>query len=132
MAGRKIFYQGLVFSNNFASTVSCGTRALGATLLNHSRIRRSGNSIDADLIIGLCKKWSVHRHVSIVFSPNQPIAVCWFNYPVVIRARILSRQRGNCRRGRTKCRGSLRQRRQFFAVYSAIFILFTVHYYFDT
>jgi hypothetical protein len=24
--------------------------------------------------------------------------------------------RGNCRRGRTKCRGSLRQRRQFFAV----------------
>ena len=24
--------------------------------------------------------------------------------------------RGNCRRGRTKCRGSLRQRRQFFAL----------------
>jgi hypothetical protein len=39
--------------------------------------------------------------------------------------------RGNCRRGRTKCCGSLRQRRQFFAVY-AIFILFTVHHYFDT
>ena len=33
--------------------------------------------------LGLCKKWSV-RHVCIVYSPNQPIAVCWLNYPVVI------------------------------------------------
>jgi hypothetical protein len=35
--------------------------------------------------------------------------------------------RGNCRRGRTKCRGSFN-----FLSYSIIFKLFTVHYYFDT
>jgi hypothetical protein len=45
------------------------------------------------------------------------------------RAWILSRQLPY--RGRTKCRGSLRQRRQFLP-YSVIFILYTVHYYFDT
>jgi hypothetical protein len=40
-----------------------------------------------DLIIyvlsGLCKKWSVHRYVCIVFWPSQPVAMRWFNYPVV-------------------------------------------------
>jgi hypothetical protein len=33
---------------------------------------------------------SCHVCVSVVFSPNQPIAVCWFNYPVVILTQWLN------------------------------------------
>jgi hypothetical protein len=35
--------------------------------------------------LGLCKKWSVHRHVCIVFSPEQPIAMFSFNHCVISR-----------------------------------------------
>jgi hypothetical protein len=28
---------------------------------------------------GLCKKWSVHRHVCVAFFAQPTIAVCWFN-----------------------------------------------------
>ena len=31
----------------------------------------------------LCKNVAVRRHVCIVFSPKQPIAMFWFNYPSV-------------------------------------------------
>ena len=57
---------------------------LQALLEISSKLTRTGESWRSDAsLLGLCKKWSrVHRHIarSIVFSPNQPIAVFWFNY----------------------------------------------------
>ena len=38
--------------------------------------------------LGLCKKWSVHRHVCIVFSPEQPIAKFSFNHCVILCLQI--------------------------------------------
>jgi hypothetical protein len=35
--------------------------------------------------LGLCTKWSVHRHVCIVFSLEQPIAMFSFNHCVISR-----------------------------------------------
>jgi hypothetical protein len=49
---------------------------LQALLEISSKLTRTDESWRSDAsLLGLCKKWSVHLHVCIVFSPNQPIAV---------------------------------------------------------
>ena len=54
-----------------------------------NRVRRSGNLMQTllnrphYLCFGLCKKWSVHCHVCIVFLPEQPTAMFSFNHCVI-------------------------------------------------
>jgi hypothetical protein len=77
--------------------------------------------------IPINRYWFQYRYFRYIGIPNIPI---W--HVKKLSCSGLEFYRGNCHRGRTKCRGSLRQRRQCNLPYSVIFILFTVHYYFDT
>jgi hypothetical protein len=51
-------------------------------LTRHSQYNKKVKEFDADItdviiyvfVLIYAKKWSVHRHVCIVFSPNQPIS----------------------------------------------------------
>jgi hypothetical protein len=61
--------------------------------LFRSQYNKKVRELDADLhnsphlclCLGLCKKWSVHRHVCVVFSPEQPIVMFSLNHCVISR-----------------------------------------------